>query len=227
MPKGPTNTTADLLMFHLCCQWCLALDLSCYIKHSELNPCCEAIRELLYEHIMCKCLHTSERTMPLLSDQVRQWGFDCGGKIASGIERTQEFEIKVTKDLSAEACMCGSGLWSGGISKSLFSCWRNGCSGDTQRLRLYLMDLLSSSSCERCQSSTRTNSCTHLIASKVAAWCLTELHMSLVVPVSSSLSCQADLRWQTCVDCCRTQGEVSSARCFSCMDTQFNVSSFF
>lgn len=39
---------------------------------------------------------------------------------------------------------------------------------------------------------------THLAASKVAAWCLTEQHMSLVVPVSGSLSCQLDLRWQTC-----------------------------
>lgn len=74
----------------LSCQFRLALDLSCYIKHSELNPCCEAIRELLYEHIMCKCFHTPERTGPLLSDQIRQWGFDCGENIAS------EIEIKVT-----------------------------------------------------------------------------------------------------------------------------------
>lgn len=43
----------------------------------------------------------------------------------------------------------------------------------------------------------QTNSCTHLTAAEVAAWCLAEQHMSLVVPVSGSLSCQADLRWQT------------------------------
>lgn len=43
-----------------------------------------------------------------------------------------------------------------------------------------------------------THSCTHLTAAKVVAWCFTEQNMSLVVPVSSSHSCQADLRWQTC-----------------------------
>lgn len=39
-------------------------------------------------------------------------------------------------------------------------------------------------------------SCTHLIAAKVAPWCFTEQSVSLAVPVSISHSCQADLRWQ-------------------------------
>lgn len=46
--------------------------------------------------------------------------------------------------------------------------------------------------------SRRTNSHTQHVASKVAARCLKEQRVSLVVSVSSSLSCQADLRWQTC-----------------------------
>lgn len=36
-----------------------------------------------------------KRTGPLLSDQVRQWGFDCGENVASEIEQKQEFDIKV------------------------------------------------------------------------------------------------------------------------------------
>lgn len=69
--------------------------------------------------------------------------------------------------------------------------------------------------------SRRTHSGTHLVASKVDGWCLTEQRMSLVVPVSGSLSCQANLRWQAC-----GLAEVSSARCFRCMDTQFIFASF-
>lgn len=68
---------------------------------------------------------------------------------------------------------------------------------------------MSSSISDRCQS-FRTHSCTHVAAAKVAAWCFTEQNMSLEVPVSSSHSCQADLRWQTVI-----QGEESSARCFT------------
>ena len=72
-----------------------------------------------------------------------------------------------------------------------------------------------------------TNSRTRLMASKVAAWCLTEQRVSLVVPVSGSLSCQADLRWQTCGRAViPREGNVSSARCFSCTDTRFTFYSF-
>lgn len=46
--------------------------------------------------------------------------------------------------------------------------------------------------------SRHTDSHTHLTASKVAVGCLTEQRVSLVVPVSGSLSCHTDLRWQTC-----------------------------
>ena len=45
--------------------------------------------------------------------------------------------------------------------------------------------------------SERPTAAAHIIASKVAVCCLTEQRMSLVVPVGSNLSCQADLRWQT------------------------------
>lgn len=107
-----------------------------------------------------------------------------------------------------------------------FSRWRSGCSDDGWRLCLFLMDAcLCAFLLLQWRMSIfhprRTNSGTHLVASKVDAWCLTEQRMSLVVPVSGSLSCQADLRWQAC-----GLGEVSSARCFRCMDTQFSLTSF-
>lgn len=97
--------------------------------------------------------------------------------------------------LNQEEAGLTTDLWSEGIWNVLFS-----CVGVTRRLCLHLMEpclYLSSSCCENCQSYTHTHSPTPLVASKGAAWCLTELCV-LGVAVSSSLSCQADLRWQTC-----------------------------
>lgn len=79
-----------------------------------MNPCCEAIREILHEDVICKCLHTSETSRLLLSDHVRQWRFDCGENIASEIRVRNQSDIRV----SAGACMCRSDLWSGGILES-------------------------------------------------------------------------------------------------------------
>lgn len=157
-----------------------------------MNPCCEAIKEILHEDMICKCFHTSETSRLLLSDHVRQWRFDCGEKYIAS-----EMRVWNQRDMRVRARR--SDLRSGGFLESIpaeevvvltmaegsvFSRWTLVFA----RPPASVMDVNLPSEAHKCWHTSR--------CFKGGCPVLNGAARVLGGACQRSLSCQADLRWQ-------------------------------